>query len=593
MKSFLRKTKKWKNIIVFAVCSALIMGECPAGLIKADAPEPKVSLEGNIGTDGKISVTAKLENVTAEPKTYSWRVVNATGSVPATSEFASTQEVTLAELDTAWHTDHKITDSTEEIEVIISYEDENSATQNVSERFDWDNGKLEIDTFQGVTVQGATSETASDGKIDVNGLLQLQIMDSIEKDVTSKADQLPKGKYTVRASSNNVTIIAEYKVEVQDVPDTSSPAPSAESSTGAAVTASAEPSQSPSEEPSSEPPVILPTDAPSMLPPVEEPTAAPTAEPTKEPVVEPTQAPTIEPTKEPAAEPTDVPTAEPTKEPAAEPTKVPAVEPTKVPEVKPSAKPEETKKPQPTAKAAKAGTTLTKGKAVYKSLGSKSVSYDAPKGSEKKVSVPDTVTVNGVKYKVTKIEAGAFKNSKVAEVKLGSNVSTIAKQAFKGCKKLKKVTFSNKTKTISGEAFSGCTNLKSVSLPSSVKTIGEKAFYNCRSMRKIKIGKKLKGLYAAPASAKVSIGAKALQNCVKLQSVIINTQVTRIGNGTFQHCQALAKVLVRSMKLRSVGNRALKGVSDCKISVPSVRLRKYRTLFKNKGQGRKVVIAKV
>ena len=94
------------------------------------------------------------------------------------------------------------------------------------------------------------------------------------------------------------------------------------------------------------------------------------------------------------------------------------------------------------------------------------------------------------------------------------------------------------------------------------------------------------------SAAKVVIGASALENCVKLSLVVINSQVTKIGNSTFKHCSKLRKMLVRSLKLKTVGNQALKGVNNCKISVPPVKIKPYTKLFKNKGQGKKVVIAK-
>jgi len=51
-------------------------------------------------------------------------------------------------------------------------------------------------------------------------------------------------------------------------------------------------------------------------------------------------------------------------------------------------------------------------------------------------------------------------------------------------------------------------------------------------------------------------------------------------------------MLVKSLKLKKVGNKALQGVNNCKITVPPVKLKPYTTLFKNKGQGKKVVVAK-
>lgn len=247
----------------------------------------------------------------------------------------------------------------------------------------------------------------------------------------------------------------------------------------------------------------------------------------------------------------------------------------------------------------KAGTRVTVDNVVYQSTGVDSVAYTGTSNSiGKSVTVPDTVKVNGKTYPVTELSSGAFQGSGIQKITLGKNVKKIGKAAFKNCKKLKRVTFPSKIQTLGKEAFSGCTKLGSVSLPSSVKTVGTKAFKNCKSMKKITLGKKTakiksgKLMYGAIGSKKVTIGANALENCINLRSVIINSQVTKIGNSTFKNCKKLASILVKSLKLKKVENKALKGVNHCRISVPTVRLKKYRTLFKNKGQGKKVVIAK-
>ena len=75
--------------------------------------------------------------------------------------------------------------------------------------------------------------------------------------------------------------------------------------------------------------------------------------------------------------------------------------------------------------------------------------------------------------------------------------------------------------------------------------------------------------------------------------MIINTQVQVIGNSAFSNCASLEDIIVYSKQLRTVGNQALKGVSDCKISVLKVKLKKYKVLFKNKGQGKRVIVAKM
>ena len=130
--------------------------------------------------------------------------------------------------------------------------------------------------------------------------------------------------------------------------------------------------------------------------------------------------------------------------------------------------------------AAAAGTKLTQGGAGYKVLaGSKTVSYTGP--TSKKVTsatIPNTVTVGGITYKVTAIAANAFKNcKKLKSVKIGSNITTIGKNAFRNCTALKSVTIPKKVTTIGANAFAGCKSLTKVTIKSSVlKKVGKKAF---------------------------------------------------------------------------------------------------------------------
>lgn len=104
------------------------------------------------------------------------------------------------------------------------------------------------------------------------------------------------------------------------------------------------------------------------------------------------------------------------------------------------------------------------------------VEYQGSK-SVKNVIVPETVTYDGITYKVTSIAPGAFKNNKkLTKVTIGSNVKTIGKQVFYGCKNLKSITIKSTkltTKSVGAKAFTkaGSKNYKKlvVKVPKSKK----------------------------------------------------------------------------------------------------------------------------
>ena len=109
-----------------------------------------------------------------------------------------------------------------------------------------------------------------------------------------------------------------------------------------------------------------------------------------------------------------------------------------------------------------AGTTKTVGKAVYKVIKSDAKAGTAAlvklnNKNEKKFTVPATVKIDGVTFKVTEISKNAFRNNKkLRQVTIGKNVTKIGANAFSGDKSLKKITIKSKfLKKVGKNAFKG------------------------------------------------------------------------------------------------------------------------------------------
>ncbi|MBR4759889.1 MAG: leucine-rich repeat domain-containing protein [Lachnospiraceae bacterium] len=178
--------------------------------------------------------------------------------------------------------------------------------------------------------------------------------------------------------------------------------------------------------------------------------------------------------------------------------------------------------------------------------------------SVKHLKIPDAVKIGDKAYRVTRIAAKAFSgNKKLLSAKIGKNIEFIGKEAFKNCTKLKEAVIGK--------------SVKETSLQISA----------------------VENMLGAAGVVNVTISASSFENCSSLSKVIISVQVRVIGNRAFGQCSSLRSIVIYSKVLKVVGKKALKGVNRCKISVPKIKLKPYKALLKNKGQGRKVVVIKM
>ena len=169
------------------------------------------------------------------------------------------------------------------------------------------------------------------------------------------------------------------------------------------------------------------------------------------------------------------------------------------------------------------------------------------------ISIPSTVTHQGLVYSVEYIAAEAFKGSSVTSVDIPSSVTSINYNAFKDCKSLTSVNLPSSITSIGG--FSGCTNLYSITIPNSVKTIGSSAFSECTNLASINI----------PSSV-TYIGDNAFW-CCNLTSVEIPSSVTHIGIEAF-FCRSITSVVSNIQVPFVFGEDAFLVSDDCVLTVP-------------------------
>lgn len=119
------------------------------------------------------------------------------------------------------------------------------------------------------------------------------------------------------------------------------------------------------------------------------------------------------------------------------------------------------------------------------------VTYLKPVNKKKTtVTIPATITVNGIKYKVTGIAKDAFKNNKyIKKITIGKEIKTIGANAFYKCTKLKNIVIKSKNlklKNVGKKAFKGINSKALIKVPKSKY----KAYKNILTKRGV--GKKVK-----------------------------------------------------------------------------------------------------
>ena len=184
-----------------------------------------------------------------------------------------------------------------------------------------------------------------------------------------------------------------------------------------------------------------------------------------------------------------------------EETETPDTKETETPNTKPETP--STDKPQtPSTPALKKGDTFKVKNIQYKVLNVSKKTVAVVKGTDRKpgkvtkVTIPNTVkdAVGKTTFTVTQIQANAFKNYKnLKSVIIGKNVTSIGKNSFYGCQKLKKVTFKGTSvKTIKSKAFKKTASKVTVSVPKSIRNNKKKAAAFQKKLTKSGISKKLK-----------------------------------------------------------------------------------------------------
>ena len=152
---------------------------------------------------------------------------------------------------------------------------------------------------------------------------------------------------------------------------------------------------------------------------------------------------------------------------------------------------------------------------------------------------------------LSEVPKWAFDCSKITELVIPQNITSIGEGAYTNGRELLSVVFPSSLEKIAAWAFASCKSLKSVDIPSSVKTLGSGVFSGCSSLEVVSLSSKLKkipGLCFNSAqklstidipSSVTEIGFYAFKECLSLRDVNIPSSIIKIGEGAFSDCSQL------------------------------------------------------
>lgn len=185
---------------------------------------------------------------------------------------------------------------------------------------------------------------------------------------------------------------------------------------------------------------------------------------------------------------------------------------------------------------------------------------------------------------LSEIFANAFENTSIINAIMPSTLCWIGNSAFKGDKLLQQVKLSNEMTSIEASSFSGCSALTSVDIPESIEEIGASAFASCTSLTTVTGGEGVTGINASAfyksnalkdypfsdvlttvgdnafaytaltelelhKNGDITIGASTFEGCDKLTDVVLNSNITKIGECAFKNCTALKNFSITESEL--------------------------------------------
>ena len=208
------------------------------------------------------------------------------------------------------------------------------------------------------------------------------------------------------------------------------------------------------------------------------------------------------------------------------------------------------------------------------------------------IIIPEQFLYDDINYTVTSIGGHAFENcNSLTSITIPNSIKSIGEYAFYKCavsavkvydltawcnidfkgfaasplqyahrlyvndEEIVDLVIPSNVTTINKDAFKGCTSITSVTFPNNVTSIGYESFYGCTNLTSATIGDNNNNV------ASTIIGFRAFSRCIGLESVTIGNNVKQIERNAFEYCTILASITIPN-SVNSIGSHVFMGCTN-------------------------------